>query len=174
MLAAIPLADSGCQLMLNRFGGTIAYKESPLALVNKVDGDFWRVPFNQFTSSKSSIPIHSPITLPLHLHTSTHYSPSPMPVALPQQIFMGLSPHLKSVAERVAWAHASLGYPSVSTFTSAVSKGYISFPHITAVDIRRYPPHSKVTDIGHMRQQRKNYKPLIHPPPLSIKPRSFG
>ena len=172
LLAAIPLANSGCQLTLDRSGGTIAFKGTSLALVNKVDDDFWRVPFNQFTDSMSSASsLHTPITLPLHLHTSTHYS---HPSASIQQTFMTLTPHLKSVEERVAWAHASLGYPAVSTFISAVSKGYISFPHITATDIRRHPPHSKVTDIGHMRQQRKNYKPLILPPAISNKPRTLA
>ena len=174
LLAAIPLADGGCRLILDRLGGTIAYKDSPLAIVNKANGDFWRVPFNQFSDRNSSSSIHTPITLPLHLHTSTHYSPSAMPSAPVQQIFMGLTPLLKSVKERVAWAHASMGYPSISTFTSAVAKGYISFPHLTATDIRRYPPHSRFTDIGHMRQQRKNYRPLIHPPPLSTKPVSLA
>ena len=174
LLAAIPLADGGCKLTQDRAGGTIEYQNTSLALVHKHDGDFWRVPFNQFDDSKSSSSFHSPITLPLYLHTSTHYSSAIVHSTLPAQTYMGLTPALKSVQERVAWAHASLGYPSTSTFISAVSKGFISFPHITATDIRRYPPHSRFTDIGHMRQQRKNFRPLIHPPPLSNKPMSLA
>ena len=57
---------------------------------------------------------------------------------------MGLTPSFKSVQERVAWAHASLGYPSTSTFISTVSNGYISFPHTNVTDIRQYPPQTNV------------------------------
>jgi len=54
LLAAIPLANSGCQLTLDRLGGNISFKGTSLAKVNKVNDDFWRVPFNQFTDSMSS------------------------------------------------------------------------------------------------------------------------
>jgi hypothetical protein len=49
---------------LDRLGGNIAFKGTSLAKVNKVNDEFWRVPFNQFTDSMSSAsPLHTPITI---------------------------------------------------------------------------------------------------------------
>jgi hypothetical protein len=77
-----------------------------------------------------------------------------------------------SVADRIAFVHASLFSPSLSTWCTAIDAGRLpTFPDITAKQVRKYPPLSAATVKGHLDQQRANLrltKPL--PPPSALPP----
>ena len=56
----------------------------------------------------------------------------------------------------VAFAHAALGSPSISTFIRAVKLGYlIHWPRLTVDIINNHLPHTLSTAQGHLNQQRQ-------------------
>jgi hypothetical protein len=58
-------------------------------------------------------------------------------------------------AELVAFAHAALFSPAISTLHAALAKGFIpNFPGLTAKTLRRYPPQSGPMIKGHLDQNR--------------------
>ncbi|KAG7350061.1 reverse transcriptase RNA-dependent DNA polymerase [Nitzschia inconspicua] len=77
--------------------------------------------------------------------------------------------HRTSPANLVAFAHASLFSPALSTLHDALRLGYLTgVPGLTAETLRRHPPHSTATTKGHLDQTRKNLrstKTNIPPPP---------
>ena len=59
-------------------------------------------------------------------------------------------------AEFVAFVHASFGYPTFSTFTNAVSKGWLAkYPRLTAAMLSANQPHAIATAKGHLDQTRQ-------------------
>jgi hypothetical protein len=63
-------------------------------------------------------------------------------------------PHLK---DRLAFYHAALFSPVLSTWTQAITAGFLdSWPEITAKQVTQYPPRSEATPMGHMHAQRAN------------------
>ena len=69
-------------------------------------------------------------------------------------------------ADLVTFAHASLGFPAISTLEKALQKGYINhFPGLTLETLRRHPPtHSIPMHKGHLDQQRKGLRSTKAPP----------
>ena len=62
-------------------------------------------------------------------------------------------------ADLVAFAHASLFSPSVSTLETALRKGFLPpFPGLTLKSLQKYPPKSEATTMGHLDNIRKNLK----------------
>ena len=59
------------------------------------------------------------------------------------------------VARFVAYWHRCFGSPSLSTFKRALSRGFITVPHLTAKLVSRYPPLSLSTSFGHLDTLRK-------------------
>jgi hypothetical protein len=63
------------------------------------------------------------------------------------------------VAELVAYSHATLFSPALSTLEHALKKGYVrNFPGLTAKTLRRHPPQSVATAKGHLDQTRKKLR----------------
>jgi hypothetical protein len=65
--------------------------------------------------------------------------------------------HSATPSELVAFAHATLFSPALSTLDTALSRGYL--PHfigLTAKTLRKYPPPSVAMVKGHLDQSRKN------------------
>lgn len=61
--------------------------------------------------------------------------------------------------DMVAYSHATLFSPSLSTLQRALDLGYITgFPGLTATNLKRHPPQSIAMHKGHMDQTRKNYR----------------
>ena len=78
-----------------------------------------------------------------------------------------------SVARFVAYWHRCFGSPSLSTFKRALSRGFITVPHLTAKLVSRYPPLSLSTSFGHLDTLRKNIassRRTISPSCLSLVP----
>jgi hypothetical protein len=64
-----------------------------------------------------------------------------------------------TTAELVAFVHATLFSPALSTIESAIGKGYLTnFPGLTLRSLRQNPPRSIATTKGHMDQTRKNLR----------------
>ena len=62
-------------------------------------------------------------------------------------------------AEIVAFSHASLFSPSLTTLENALKKGFLTnFPGLTAKALRKYPPRSYVMVKGHLDQARKHQR----------------
>ncbi len=61
--------------------------------------------------------------------------------------------------QQVAFAHAALFSPAISTLKKALDRGYLSpFPGLTSKTLKQYPPHSMATAKGHLDAIRKNQK----------------
>lgn len=74
-------------------------------------------------------------------------------------------------AELVAFAHATLFSPAITTLTKAVRNNFLTgFPGLTTTTLLNHPPVSAATAKGHLDQVRKNQRPSIRaddePPPL--------
>jgi hypothetical protein len=65
----------------------------------------------------------------------------------------------KTSTELVAFAHAALFSPVLSTLHAALTKGYIvGFPGLTAKSLKQHPPTSIPMIKGHLDQTRKNQR----------------
>ncbi len=61
--------------------------------------------------------------------------------------------------ELVAFAHATLFSPALTTLEEALTEGWVTnFPGLTAASLRRHPPASIPMDKGHMDQTRQNQR----------------
>ena len=65
---------------------------------------------------------------------------------------------LDTSADFVNFWHAAYGSPAVSTFLSAIDKGFIRVPGLTSAKVRRHPPNSLATAYGHLHATRKGLK----------------
>jgi hypothetical protein len=60
-------------------------------------------------------------------------------------------------AKVVAFAHATLFSPALSTLESALQKGFLTnFPGLTTQALRKHPPQSYAMVKGHLAHTRKN------------------
>jgi hypothetical protein len=60
-------------------------------------------------------------------------------------------------AQVVAFAHATLFSPALSTLKLALNKGYLTnFPGLTAKTLHKYPPQSFLMVKGHLDQTQKS------------------
>jgi hypothetical protein len=61
--------------------------------------------------------------------------------------------------ELVAYAHAAMFSPALTTLENALNKGFLTnFPGLTAATLRRHPPTSIPMAKGHLDQTRKNQR----------------
>lgn len=65
------------------------------------------------------------------------------------------SPPSGTIAQIVAFYHASMNSPAISTFIAALSKDFIRFPGLSVDMVRKYPPNSIATAKGHLDQTRQ-------------------
>lgn len=64
------------------------------------------------------------------------------------------------IPELVAFAHAALFSPAISTLQKAIDMNFLhDFPGLTSATIRQHPPASIATIKGHLDQNRKNQRP---------------
>jgi len=64
-----------------------------------------------------------------------------------------------SPADLVAFSHATLFSPALSTLERAIAKGYVTgFPGLTNATLKRHPPQSIAMHKGHLDQERKNLR----------------
>ena len=79
-----------------------------------------------------------------------------------------------TIEEQMQFLHVAAGYPVLSTWIKAIQKGYyISWPGLTANNVRRYLPKSPITARGHIEQLCKNTnstKNLLEDENLEVEP----
>lgn len=62
-----------------------------------------------------------------------------------------------TIAQRVAYYHACLGSPPLSTLCQAINSGHlVTFPSLTSAQVRKYPPLSMAMHKGHLDQTKAN------------------
>ena len=67
--------------------------------------------------------------------------------------------HSATPSDLVAFAHAALFSPALSTLRHALDRGFLpQFPGLTAKTLAKYPPHSIAMVKGHLDQTRKNQR----------------
>jgi hypothetical protein len=82
---------------------------------------------------------------------------SPTAPAAPPIAYAGAAIGDPTSAELVAFAHATLFSPTLSTLEKALQNGYLTnFPGLTTQALRRHPPQSAPMVKGHLDQTRKN------------------
>ena len=66
---------------------------------------------------------------------------------------------LAGAADHVAFAHAALFSPALSTLETALKMGYVrNFPGLTYLSLKRFPPQSVAMHKGHLDQARANQR----------------
>ena len=71
--------------------------------------------------------------------------------------FAGAAVGSATPAELVAFTHAAMFSPALSTLEKALNKGYLhNLPGLTATTLRKHPPRSVAMAKGHLDQERKN------------------
>jgi hypothetical protein len=67
--------------------------------------------------------------------------------------------HNPNIAERIAFYHASLFSPAITTWCEPIDAGHLTtWPALTSAQVRRHPPDSKAMVQGHLNQQRANIR----------------
>ena len=99
------------------------------------------------------IPINPPPGFPPLFSTPTAAATTTEPPILPT-LHMASAAHFDaSVAQQVAFSHAVLFSPVLSTLQRALDNYFIDgFPGINSKSLKRHPPQSKATTKGHMDQ----------------------
>ena len=60
-------------------------------------------------------------------------------------------PPMATLEQRIAFLHAAMCDPALSTLCSAIDAGFLSsFPEITSALVRKYPPQSAAMVQGHL------------------------
>lgn len=63
------------------------------------------------------------------------------------------------MAERIAFYHAALFSPALSTWCKAIDSGFLTtWPQLTSAQVRKHPPQSIPMQQGHLDQQRANLR----------------
>jgi len=124
-----------------------------------------------FTSSHVTVTLHGQAVLQGPRDPTTGLWTLTMPTAPHSALTCSHPPSLPSPAralaaqfsatpaELVAFAHAALFSPVLSTLCLALDNNYIhGFPGLTSALVRKYPPQSAAMIKGHLDQSRKNQR----------------
>lgn len=85
-----------------------------------------------------------------------HVSLPSTPTSSPSPFLCNAAAVFGSDKNFVAFAHASMGSPPISTFLRAIRTGYLStWPRLTPKIVAAHPPHSIATAKGHLTQTRQ-------------------
>ena len=175
LLSISALVDLGLDVLFDKFF---------VRLIRKIDGTevfqgsrdsisgLWFIDLAKLQESASSS-CHSVTLSDASFNNQTQY----VHIAAP-------AVRLTTADDTIDFWHKTFGSPSVSTFIDAISKGWIKLPGITAALVRRHPPHSIDTSLGHLhatrqgiRSTKKNLQietPPDTPPERTSKPMIFS
>lgn len=130
-----------------------------------------------FTAADLTVTHDDDTVLTGHRDPRTRLWYVPIQVATPSPIHTALAVHHHhKTAELVAWAHAALFSPALSTLRNAVARNFVpDFPGLSAASLRQHPPTSVATIKGHLDQVRQNIRPTNAPIlPLPLLPMDPG
>jgi hypothetical protein len=107
----------------------------------------------------------SPISCLWTLDLPGHAAPPSLPIPSLNALI-----HNPNLATRIAFYHAAMFSPSLSTWCSAIDAGHMSsWPAITSKQVRHHPPASTAMLKGHLDQQRANTR-STKPKPATADP----
>jgi hypothetical protein len=100
-----------------------------------------------------------------HVTNLWSIAPAPMP-----PVALSLTTHRVTASDRVAFAHASLFSPAISTLTIALQKGYLAgIPGLTSDTLKQFPPNNSLPmHKGHLDQSRKNQRSTTNAAPRDV------
>jgi hypothetical protein len=129
--------DSGCKIVLNkRF--IYIYNECKVVLQGA------RLPVTRLWY--------------LHLPASSAPSNTPLLLTAPSHCANAILPS-GNLASCIAFYHAALFSPPVSTWCKAIDAGFLTtWPELTSTQVRKHLPQSEATIKGHLNQQRANLR----------------
>jgi hypothetical protein len=133
------LCDHNCTAIFTKHAVIIKNHEGATIIqgVRDATTNLWTIPINQ----------PSPITLQVN-----SLQPTKPTFGFPTQ-------HDNTIAKRVAFYHAALFSPTISTWLKAIDAGYLTtWPALTAAQVRKYYPFSPATVQGHLDQTPANYR----------------
>ena len=138
LLSMGQLCDAGCDVIFDAKSVTVSYANQPvLKGLRNSNTKLWHLDLSPTTPTACTRQPAPVLELPLHIANSATGSASP--------------------AELVAFTHAALFSPVLSTLQSALDKGYVQgLPGLTSQTLRKYPPQSTAMVKGHLDQTRKN------------------
>ena len=98
----------------------------------------------------------------------------PVPIVTPRQHQANNVNATTKIPELVAFAHAALFSPALTTLQKAIDLNFLhDFPGLTSKALKDHPPISAATIKGHLDQVRQNKQPTVHPSePLPLLPLS--
>ncbi|KAI2494253.1 hypothetical protein MHU86_20271 [Fragilaria crotonensis] len=154
LLSMAQLCDAGCTVTFDATSVSVRRNnQTILTGVRTPDTGLWHMSLLQSPLSPH-VDTESPATTPER--DDVHYSHSAVHSATPEAL--------------VAFAHAALFSPALSTLKQAIDNGFLpNFLGLTATGLRKYPPLSVAMIKGHLDQSRKNQrstKPVSPPPEL--------
>ena len=164
LLSMGQLCDAGCVVTFDAMSVTVT-------LHNKVILNGIRTPATGLWHLSMVQP-----SLPPALPSPPTVAPTISPPLLHQSY---AAMHSATPSELVAFAHATLFPPALSTLKQALDRGYLpNFVGLTAKALTKHPPHSVAMIKGHLDQARKNQrstkqtkpKSLVPPPPDLVLP----
>lgn len=123
-----------------------------------------------FSATNVIITLHDKVILsgPRLLSTKLWHLnlPSSTPINTTPAAFSNAARLSATPAEVVAFAHAALFSPSLSTLCTALDNNFLpGFPGLSAKLVRKYPPSSSAMIKGHLDQSRQNQRSTKTAPP---------
>jgi hypothetical protein len=87
------------------------------------------------------------------------YTPKLEQIIEPVTEYINAALNKDTVANRIAFYHASMLSPVLSTWCDAIDAGrFTTWPALTSAQVRRHPPQSIAMQMGHLDQQRSNVR----------------
>ena len=150
LLSMGQLCDAGCTVTFDSLSVTVRLQHEVLMHGDRAkDTGLW----------------HLSITPPAHALNTAHVPSAPPPLL--HHSFAAVQS--ATPAELVAFAHATLFSPALSTLDTALRRGFLpQFMGLTAKSLRKYPPQSVAMVKGHLDQTRKNQRSTKKPLDLPV------
>jgi Reverse transcriptase (RNA-dependent DNA polymerase) len=173
LLAVAPLCDAGCTVTFDKHHCIIRLPDNTDIQCQRNPQGLWVLPPHILNSKNMSnlttchetarpatgdAPEYPPDTTPTDEPTITINVSNPnLPDRCPLQANPVMNAPNNTPADLVAFAHAALFSPAISTLKTALDKGFLPpFTGLTATTLARYPPSLDATAMGHLDAQRKN------------------
>ena len=139
LLAIAPLCDHGCE---------VTFTKSHCTITLPTGNEIWR------PRNADGLWVVPPAIL-----ANLHDIPPPAPPATESRnkAAPAITRNASTPADLVAFAHAALFSPAISTLKKALRKGFLPpFTGLTETTLHRYSPSLEATAMGHLDAQRKN------------------
>ena len=142
LLAVAPLCDQGCTVLFENTGCTITLPNGNKITGPRNDQGLWILP------QQDQLATHAEQAS----HTATFPASTEDQLAAPV-----MNRHTNTPADLVAFAHAALFSPAISTLRTALCKGFLPpFPGLNEQTLAQFPPALDATAMGHLDAQRRN------------------